>query len=215
VTKVRAVYQAIVALSTDGVCDANQRQIIQLAQISERHFRRILHDLEELGLIRTERHYHFRQRKTKNLYFILGQPDSGSPVGGAIGLPESGMHACCMLHGEVERKNWNLLDFLNEPERSLRAAQCAPDLVQAWRALKDFRDQNDLWGPLGFKNPIGWINKELKEGHPPPPLQIPLPGGAIDLSVEFKSRGMTREEIEAQHPARQAGFTLGEDGMWR
>jgi len=110
VTKVRAVYQAIVALSTDGVCDANQRQIIQLAQISERHFRRILHDLEELGLIRTERHYHFRQRKTKNLYFILGQPDSGSPVGGGdrtLGVRLGGqsdsqspacMHAaCCMV----------------------------------------------------------------------------------------------------------------------
>jgi hypothetical protein len=119
-----------------------------------------------------------------------------------------------MLHGEIERKNWFLLDFLNEPERSHRATACSLELVQAWRDLKEFRDQNELWTGLGFTNPAGWINNQLKDQKWPPPLQMPLPGGSLDLS-DFQSRGQTRQEIESQHPAAQTGFTLGEDGLWR
>jgi hypothetical protein len=141
---------------------------------------------------------------------VIGHQESGW---GVIGHQESGMHDSCMLHGEVKQKNWLLLDFLAEPERSLRAAECPPDLVAAWRELKDFRDQNELWAAMGFTNPPGFINSELKARKWPPPLQMPLPGGSVDLS-EFKSRGMTREEIQVQlGPAD--GATLGEDGVWR
>ena len=237
-SKIRDVYQAIVALSKDGQCDAKQEQLTKLAEVSERHLRRIVRELTHMGLIEVVRVWDNRIGKVHNRYFILWQPDSGSPVGrgatgllesgwsGATGLPESGwggqpdsgspvgrnMYEDMMHEEEINFKKLDFLDFFSEPGRSYRAKNCTLEQAQAWRSVKDFYDTHDLWQPLGISNPIGWIYRMMELGQPPPALQIPLPESSIDLSP-FTSRGMTQDEIQAK--LSSDGATLGPDGIWR
>lgn len=143
--------------------------------------------------------------------------DIRSPIVTTTGHQESDSkpHDSCMMNDEdIKRKKLDLLDFFSQPGRSYRAAQCTLEEARAWRAFKDYCDTNELWTALGVKeNPIGWIYRLMENNQPPPPLQIPLPAGSFEVPA-FTSRGMTREEIEAQHNPGD-GATLGEDGIWR
>jgi hypothetical protein len=242
-SKIRQVYQAIVALSTDGVCRVTQAEIATKAGISKRHCYEVLKRLVEIQAIFVDPAPHHYGPVPRKIYRVEKLMDSQSPLVDKKGpsveklmdsqsplvdkkgpsvdkkgpsVEDSAHHDSCMVHDEkIKKEILNLLDFINEPMRTFCAKRCTLEIAQQWRAVKNFYDQNDTWLTLGLnQNPIGWIVRRIKAGDPPPALQIPLPGGAVDLSEGFKSRGMTREEIESSlRPIEDA--TLGADGKWR
>lgn len=108
-----------------------------------------------------------------------------------------------------------MLDFIDEPMRSYCAGRLDLATAMAWREFKDYYDAHDLWTNLGLTyNPVGWIVRRIKDGDPPPPIQMPLPGGSFDVEPAYLSRGKTREEIEQQHPLARLGGRLNPDGTW-
>lgn len=146
----------------------------------------------------------------------MSLPDIRSPLGVPTGHQESDRapHDHDMNDDEVRKEKLILLDFFTEPGRSYRANRCSLAEARAWRQFYDYSTLNELWPAFGIRdNPIGWIYKLMENGQAPPPLQHPLPGGAVDLT-EFTSRGKTAAEIEADHPAADVGAHLNQDGFW-
>lgn len=235
-TKFRDVYRALVAMSKNGQCEVQQPELAELAGVSVRHLRRLVRELHEIGVIEVQPLRDRRGYKTKSRYILKSLEDTGSPLGfsprghwessrdglkdswSPLGPPrglQESEHVNMHDDDAINFKILNLLDFFTEPGRSYCASKCTLEQAKAWRSLKDYYDTHELWEAVGVtKNPIGWIYRMIELGHPPPAIQIPLPGAAADMSG-FSSRGMTKEEIEADHPMRQAGATLGEDGKWR
>lgn len=242
-TKVRDVYQALIALATDGQCNTQQTKLARLAGLSTRHLRRITQELEEIGLIRSAPRYNHRGKRAGMAYRLLLLPDIRSPIDesptghqesdrcdgnlkladirspvvATTGHQESGSapHDHGDMNNEVLKKKLELLNFLGEPNRSRCALVCSLADARRWRQFYDYCETNELWPAFNVHtNPPGWVYTLIQNRQAPPPLQHPLPGGAVDLSEPFRSRGKSAHEIEAEHPVAQIGAHLKSNGFW-
>lgn len=237
-TKLREVYQAIVAQSNNGVCILSQAELMKVVGLhSRRHLLRITKELQALGLIVIDRYYDRHKAQTKNRYLVrpMGQIEShqsvtdgtngvpsgqdaitdgtnGVPSPGAMGLQES--HKPLMNH-DMNDKNQILLqlDFINAKNRKLCAALVDLPTARRWRELWEYCENNDAWGEYGIAtNGVGYIVRLIKNGDPVPgKIQSSLPAASLDIREIFRSRGLTQGEIAA--PIENA--TLHSDGFWR
>lgn len=237
-TKIREVYQAIVAQAESGICNLSQSQLMQAVGLhSRRHLLRITQELQELGLIVIDRHYDRHRGQTKNRYLIIpmGQIEShrsitdetnrvpsvsatmtdgtpGVPSVGVMGLLES--HSKLMIHDMNDEKQILLqLDFIHAKNRKLCAARVDLPTARRWRELWEYCENNDAWGEYGIAtNGVGYIVRLIKNGDPvPEKIQSSLPAASLDISDIFRSRGQTQTEITP--PVENAVLTS--DGFWR
>ena len=222
-------YIAIDSLAIEGRCDAYQPELAEMAGMSRRHLIRAVAELETIGLVRVKRHYDREQQKTKNTYFLLNyRPDQSDkrvtlppdqsdkrvtlPPNNTSNKPKKEGNVTeesPMIHGcMMDDDKLKILDFIHGSNRQKCAEVLTVEQARRWREVKDFYDLHELWEPLLklTKNPVGWIVRSIERGDEPPPLQLPMPEGQIDLS-EFRSRGMSVDEIAA------AGSSEGELGL--
>jgi len=193
--------------------DVKQATVAQLAGVSVRHMHRLIEQLQSMGILEFYSLKDRRGYRAKTRFILKSLNDSRSHLGQPPnGLPESEHVLKHVMHDDG-LEILKFLDFLTEPARSFCAARCTLSVAEQWRQYKDFNDTHELWEALGInKNPVGWIYRMIEAGHPPPALQIPMPGGSLD--IPFASRGMTRAEIQESRSPTD-GAILGDDGIWR
>jgi hypothetical protein len=160
------VYAALSKLADPaGWCWAYQAEIASQASLSTRHLRRGIAALEAAGLVQVRRELYLR-----NTYFLPQLADKTESAADKVlsGMKEdSGSEGMSAMihddHDDDKRKKQHLL-FLHEGQRRKRLLQShlTPEYLQAW----------DSWWSAGqfgrLRNPAGWANSEIKQGHWPP-----------------------------------------------
>jgi hypothetical protein len=189
------VYTVLAKLAdTSGWCRACQDEIASRAGLSTRHLRRGITALEAAGLVQIRR----RERKWRNAYFLPGlvadmtmSLEDMVMSGMKEDIPSEGMSA--MIHDDHDDEtNQKHLLFLHEGERRKRLHQShlTVGYLEAW----------DSWWAAGqfgrLRNPAGWANAEIKQGHWPPVKGLtlfehspdPEPSGEVSTRQTAKPR---------------------------
>jgi hypothetical protein len=172
------VYGALSKLADpSGWCRAYQAEIASQASLSTRHLRRGIGALEAAGLVQVRRGPYLR-----NAYFLPQLADKTESAADKVlsGMKEDSGSAglSAMIHDDDERKKQFLL-FLHEGQRRKRLQQShlTPEYLQAW----------DSWWSAGqfghLRNPAGWANSEIKQGHWPPARLPTLFEAALDAEA--------------------------------
>lgn len=215
------VYKTLITLSdpVSGVCDCYQDEFAAKVGLSTRHLRRIIIELEKIGLVIV--HQTARGRKSKNSYFLPHLATAFGIIAGADRLKEpsrealsgfssksrSGMSAMNHDDGDDEKHDMNdsasqrvsskkqagvdtHLLFLHEGERRKRLRQV--------HCTPEYLKAWDEWWAAGqfdgFTNPAGWANLQIKESLWPPTIMPRLPH--LDGGLSSSPDGSDNRESE-------------------
>lgn len=112
---------------------------------------------------------------------------SGQDLAGSRPADGLMIHEHDMINQNDDMKEvLTLLNFIAGKNLTLCAERCTPERARQARALFDYCEENDAWAEYGVrdhKKRVGWLVRLLKNGSPiPPPRQMPLPAGAVDLT---------------------------------
>lgn len=207
------VYKTLIDLSdpVSGECDCYQDEVATRVGLSTRHLRRIIIELEKMGLVIV--HQTARGRKSKNSYFLphratafgivceadkLQEP-SKKTLSGFFSKSHPDMSAMNHDDGDDEKHDKNdsitwqasstkqakgdkHLLFLHEGERRKR-------LRQAHCTPEYLKAWDEWWAAgqfTGFTNPAGWANLQIKESFWPPTIMPRLPhlDGGLSSSLD-------------------------------
>lgn len=202
--------------------NALQGDIAIAAGCSARQVRKSLIKLVEYHLVGVDTLWRWdkKDRKTKrqNTYFpTVERNDRSSPL-------EAKRNDCSSPPAEKRAKRNNrsgmiLIDDVDlnhvknilgemgveEPTLSSLVYGVKPDLATKWR---EWLDSGEF--PEWIRDPLAWAISKMRAGELPP-LQLPLPAGAIDLTPAQK---LPTREAQARRAARRPSKADYEDSMW-
>lgn len=208
------VYKTLIDLSdpVSGECDCYQDEFATRVGLSTRHLRRIIIELEKMGLVVVRQTVH--GRKSKNSYFLphratafgiiceadkLQEP-SKKTLSGFSSKSRPGMSAMNHDDGDDDEKH-DMNDSTNQWVSSKKQARVDTHLLflhegerrkrlrQAHCTPEYLKAWDEWWAAgqfTGFTNPAGWANLQIKESFWPPTIMPRLPhlDGGLSSSLD-------------------------------